>query len=244
MGNMGTSASKGRTRRTLRILLFGAGTSACAFAQFSSLSTPGDGSVLFFATPLAEKNTAEPAYGKIFQFDSSGLHLLYSRDIANQDQPCSSAYDLTALRAASEGSVWAVVGQCSCLDGNAADVYNCVKIDRYTSTVVTEGQSRDYPGEFWLSRNGKLALNRRGAYIIRPLRWICDRPRYRPDPGLIRQRGRLIQPLHSAGQYRLGNGTTGGRQRNGGSHQRRGPVDPGWRNHPAGPAPIRSGPLR
>jgi hypothetical protein len=64
-------------------------------AQFSSLSTNKDGSVLYFSTPLKEKNTAEPTYGKIFSIDSSGLHLLYSRDITAQDKACSNAYNLT-----------------------------------------------------------------------------------------------------------------------------------------------------
>jgi uncharacterized protein (TIGR03437 family) len=134
-------------------------------AQFSSLSTNTDGSVLYFSTPLREKGTDEPTYGKIFSIDSSGLHLLYSRDIADRDKPCSSAYNLTDIGTSSDGRVQAVAGQCSCLNGNPFDTYNCVKINRYTTTVISSGAERDYPGELWLSRNGKLALQRRGADI-------------------------------------------------------------------------------
>jgi uncharacterized protein (TIGR03437 family) len=153
------------TRNAFRLLLAVAAVSNGALAQFSSLSAPVDGSAVYFATPLHEKNTAEPAYGKIFRVDASGLHLLFSREIANRNQACSNAYDLTGIATSSDGAVLAVSGQCSCLDGNPVDEYNCVKIDRYTATVVSGGQSKDYPGEFWLSRNGKLALNRQGTNI-------------------------------------------------------------------------------
>jgi uncharacterized protein (TIGR03437 family) len=159
------SAANSGVRRALRLLLSGAGISVCALAQFSSLGTPRDGSFLLFSTSLQEKNTSEPAYGKIFRFDSSGLHLLYSRDIADRDKPCSNAYNLTDIGVSPDGSVLAVGGQCSCLNGNPFDTYNCVKMDRYTTTLVAGGQSHDYPGQFWLSRNGKLALDRVGTNI-------------------------------------------------------------------------------
>lgn len=162
---MAISASKRWTRRLLRVVLLGIGASAYTFAQFSSLSTPRDGSVLYFSTQLKEKNTAEPVYGKIFQVDSSGPQLLYSRDITNRDKACSNAYNLTDVSVSSDGGVLAVSGQCSCLNGDSFDQYNCIKINRYTTTVVANGQSRDYSGQLWLSRNGKFALRRVGANI-------------------------------------------------------------------------------
>jgi len=39
----------------------------CAKGQFSGLATPGDGSRVYFATTLRQKNTTQPTYGKLFQ---------------------------------------------------------------------------------------------------------------------------------------------------------------------------------
>ena len=136
------AASERRTRSVFRALLIAALISTCAFAQFSSLATPRDGSVLYFSTQLKEKNTAQPVYGKIFRSDPSGLQLLYSRNITDQDKPCSNAYNLTDISVSSDGGILAMGGQCSCLNGNPFDEYNCVKFDHYTTTVVAGEQSR------------------------------------------------------------------------------------------------------
>jgi len=55
--------------------------SSCAVAQFFSLATDASGSRLYFATPLRQKNTAQPAYGKVFRMDSSGLSMQEYLDI-------------------------------------------------------------------------------------------------------------------------------------------------------------------
>jgi uncharacterized protein (TIGR03437 family) len=157
----------------MKPLIFAA-LSTCAFAQFASLSTPKDGSTLYFSTPLKEKNTAEPTWGKIFRLDETGLYLLYSREITDREKACSNAFDLSNVSVSSEGGLVAAIGQCSCLNGNIFDQYNCVKIDHFTTTLVSGGQARDYPGQFWLSRNGRLALNRRGANAFSPSAVVID----------------------------------------------------------------------
>jgi hypothetical protein len=45
-------------------LLCTLGFSIAAFAQLFSLATPADGSRVYFATPLRQKNTNQPAWGK------------------------------------------------------------------------------------------------------------------------------------------------------------------------------------
>lgn len=60
-----------------------------ALAQFFSLATDADGSRLCFATPLRQKNTAQPTYGKLFRMDSSGLKLQESR-IVQPPEPVPS----------------------------------------------------------------------------------------------------------------------------------------------------------
>ncbi len=52
-----------------------------AAAQFFSLATSGDGSQLYFATPLRQKDTTtpQPDWGKLFRIDVNGLSLQESR---------------------------------------------------------------------------------------------------------------------------------------------------------------------
>jgi hypothetical protein len=98
--------------------------SACAIAQFFSLATTGDGSQLYFATPLRQKNTTtvQPIYGKLFRIDASGLSLQESRTyqpppfvptgIAAIDRyTLSNAYDLQFADVSSDGQVVAATGR-------------------------------------------------------------------------------------------------------------------------------------
>jgi len=51
----------------LRIAAVVVAFSNYALAQFFSLATGADGSRLYFATPLRQKNTVQPTYGKLFR---------------------------------------------------------------------------------------------------------------------------------------------------------------------------------
>ena len=62
-----------RNALMFRCLLFIAVFSVSACAQFLGLATPADGSRVYFATPLRQKDTTQPTYGKLFQVDNSGL---------------------------------------------------------------------------------------------------------------------------------------------------------------------------
>jgi uncharacterized protein (TIGR03437 family) len=151
-----------------------AALSARASGQFSSLTTPADGSALYFSTPLRETNSAEPVYGKIFRLDARGLHLMYSRDITNRDNLCTNAYNLTDISVSSAGGVLAIGGQCSCLNSDVLTLNYCGKIDHYTTTLESGGVSKDYSGQFWLSRNGRLALSRNGSPNYFPTASVID----------------------------------------------------------------------
>src|SRR5258708_31068911 len=54
-----------------------------AAAQFASLSTTHDGSVLFFTTPLSQTGSGQPDYGKVFIVDGNGVRplLVRNRDV-------------------------------------------------------------------------------------------------------------------------------------------------------------------
>ena len=55
-----------------------------AMAQFESLSTTHDGSVLFFTSRLSQAGTNQPHYGKVFLVDSRGVPLLVRERVSSR----------------------------------------------------------------------------------------------------------------------------------------------------------------
>jgi uncharacterized protein (TIGR03437 family) len=129
-------------------------------AQFFGLGTPADGSSVFFATSLPQKNTAQPAYGKIFRVDANGLALVESR--AYQTGPpaqfgmvLSNAYNLVFVDVSSDGATTAMYALRDC---SAPDAL-CLKTDAaQLTTIATPSGTRDYQGALHLSANGKWAF--------------------------------------------------------------------------------------
>src|SRR4051794_29024407 len=74
--------------RSILILFF---LSRLAVAQFSSMVTNDDGSVLYFITTLKQKGTDQPNWGKIFKADVAGVHL-YSVLEKDSSNPFRSNY--------------------------------------------------------------------------------------------------------------------------------------------------------
>src|SRR6266853_1420406 len=150
----------------LRIAAVVVAFSNYALAQFFSLATNADGSRVYFATPLRQKNTAQPTYGKLFRMDSSGLNLQESR-IVQPPEPVpsgiagvgiyhlSNAYDLRAVDVSSDGQVMASTGFRDCI----GDLALCSKgADGYVTTITIGSRSEDYVGNLRLSANGKWAF--------------------------------------------------------------------------------------
>src|SRR5580692_5263886 len=95
-----------------------------AAAQFFSLATTGDGSRLYFATPLRQKDTTtpQPDWGKLFRIDVNGLSLQESRAYQaplpllppgppSDRYSLSNPYDLQFTDVSSEGDVIAATAQ-------------------------------------------------------------------------------------------------------------------------------------
>jgi hypothetical protein len=150
----------------LRLLLLLAGFSASAFAQFFSLTTPADGSRVYFATPLRQKDTTQPTYGKLFHVDDSGLKLFLARDVVHPPPPglggiaFTNAYSLSSADVSSDGQVFAATGSRDCV-GFYLECNKALYIS--TTTITSNGQPQDYEGTLKLSHNGKWAF---GGYHI------------------------------------------------------------------------------
>src|SRR5450432_541468 len=138
-----------------------------AIAQFSGLATPGDGSRVYFATALRQKNTTQPVYGKLFTLDPAGLKLFLSRDAQIPPAPApgtisgtpTNPYDLQAASVSADGKVFAASAIRECVGAGSI----CTRLERYFTTIGAAGQDRnypdrDYPGDLRLSASGAWAF--------------------------------------------------------------------------------------
>ncbi len=151
----------------LRLTVLSLAICACANAQFSGLATSGDGSRVYFATALRQKNTTQPLYGKLFTVDSTGLKLFLSRDAqiptppppGTFPVPLTNAYNLQAARISSDGKVLAIMGIEYC-DGPGEF---CTRAEPYITTISAAGQDKDYRGDLLLSAGGTWAFGVSGV---------------------------------------------------------------------------------
>jgi uncharacterized protein (TIGR03437 family) len=132
-----------------------------AAAQFFGLATPANGSAVYFATPLPQKDTTQSTYGKIFRADASGLHLVLSRDrtpptvLLPSPPNCNptNAYSLFGADTSSDGTVTAFAGWRDCVTPDELEMP-----DRSSTTIITPSGQSDYTGDLKLSANGAWAL--------------------------------------------------------------------------------------
>ena len=123
----------------LRLPVFALAICLPGNAQFSGLATSADGSRVYFATALRQKNTTQPVYGKLFTVDSAGLKLFLSRDAQIPPPPApgtnsgtqTNAYDLQAASVSSDGKVFAASAIRGCVGGG----YVCNPLERYFTTL-------------------------------------------------------------------------------------------------------------
>ncbi len=151
----------------LRLTVFSLVICACGNAQFSGLATNSDGSRVYFATGLRQKNTTQSTFGKIFAVDSTGLKLFLSREAQIPTPPppgtfpipLTNAYNLQAARISSDGKIFAAVGIEYC---SGAGEF-CTRAEPYVTTISAAGQDKDYPGDLRLSGGGTWAFGVSGV---------------------------------------------------------------------------------
>src|SRR5208283_2156841 len=79
-----------------------------AAAQFAGLATTGNGSVLYFSSPIRQKGTDQTFHSKIFQWDASGgIGVFAEVQSEGQSDGCvtNSFYQLQAPQVSDGGMV-------------------------------------------------------------------------------------------------------------------------------------------
>jgi uncharacterized protein (TIGR03437 family) len=135
------------------------GICLCARGQFFGLATPADGSRVYFATTLRQKNTTQPLWGKLFQVDASGLQLITVRDEVDPPTPIvagalTNAFNIIGASVSADGGVFALEGARKCIGPGEF----CTRQELYASTVTISGQSKEYTGRLQISGNGEWAF--------------------------------------------------------------------------------------
>jgi uncharacterized protein (TIGR03437 family) len=135
-----------------------------AVAQFESLSTPDDGSILFFTTRLRQAGTDQPAHGKLFIADHQGVRplMIRNRDWTPMElygQPglgVSNYYDVIGVDIAGDGSRLATVALRDCRFSEDM----CVYTDQSWTTVYDRNgqESSSFKGCTRLSSNGRWGI--------------------------------------------------------------------------------------
>jgi len=138
----------------LRTFLFLILFTATLQAQFSGFASTADGSALYLATNYAQKDTGQPAWGKIFTIDSQGLRPLAIRERENTEPGYTNYYWLSAPSVSSDGKVVAYSGNRDCGLGRA-----CVGAQFSKTTITGPPGTADFTvnGLAYVSRDARLA---------------------------------------------------------------------------------------
>lgn len=134
------------------ILLF----AATASAQFTRLASTGDGSRLFFSSPLRLRGTTQTFDAKIFRIDEQGPALFAARLRGERfGWTWTQFYDLTLPQVSRDSSVVAYTGVRACNGGSG-----CLNVQTAEGTVVDAAGNERLRGTGYvnLSRNGRYAL--------------------------------------------------------------------------------------
>lgn len=130
--------------------------SSTAFAQFTGLATPADGSVVYFTSALRLKGTNQPSHGKLFAADENGVRVVESRNrIDPPFDPFGACLfgDIYAFQAAEISAD----GQTIAARGSRSSSGSCRVFARATLVRSPAGE-REYPGVLRLSANGRYAV--------------------------------------------------------------------------------------
>lgn len=133
-------------------------TIACpAGAQFSGLSVTGDGSTVYFSTPLRLRDSAQSFDGKLFRIASGGAPSLFMSQ--ERGQPIawsySNFYNLQAPQVSSDGKVIAYTGTRACSGGSG-----CLAVQ------TAQGTLTDSSGKALLAAIGFVNLSPNGQYAV------------------------------------------------------------------------------
>jgi len=131
-----------------------------AAAQWASLATNNDGTQVYFVSTLQQSGSTQPAWGKLFIADQSGVHalLIRNRDIVGTDIPpltnfiLTNAYNVLGVDVATDVSRLSVVATGVCTISSGICDYS--DIPTTTTVYDANGNGTNYPGRGRLSPNG------------------------------------------------------------------------------------------
>ena len=139
-----------------RLLLFVLAFAWQCAAQFTGLASNGDGSVLYFSSPLRIRGSGESFNPKIFRMDSSGPTLFRSQDPGPPvGWTVTNFPNLTAPQVSTDGAVVAFSGERGCGGGSG-----CITVQKVQGTVV------DRNGNQLLSAFGYVDISPSGRYAL------------------------------------------------------------------------------
>lgn len=130
---------------------------------FSHLATDGDGTTLYFSSPMRLRGTTQYLHPKIFFWDSAIGVTLYEQRASDVPYPLpplgfagNAFFSLIAPDVSSDSSTITITGVSFCDAGD----YCLMGRDEYQTTVYVAGGhvSRAIPGSGSLSRNGRYLL--------------------------------------------------------------------------------------
>ena len=127
-----------------------------AAAQFAGLTTTGNGSVLYFSSPIRQKGTSQTFHSKIFQWDASGGIRVYAEvQSEGQSDGCvtNSFYQLQSPQVSDDGMVIAYTAS---RPGPGARF--CAPAETNQGIVALPGREVTLAGNIALSRNGRYAV--------------------------------------------------------------------------------------
>ncbi|MGJ5815008.1 IPT/TIG domain-containing protein [Paludibaculum fermentans] len=125
------------------------------FAQFASLSTTNDGSVLYFTTPLVRTGTDQPAHGKTFRIGANGLEVVEIRTVTPtaEGSRITNYYDIERVTVSGDGSVVATAARRDC------NAMGCSRIPNQMTNAVGSGPAVEFTGAATMSTNGRYLVN-------------------------------------------------------------------------------------
>ena len=143
-----------------------------AAAQFEGLTTTGNGSALYFSSPIRQKGTNQTFHSKIFEWDASGGIRVYAEVTSEgQSDGCvtNSFYRLTAPQVSDDGTVVAYTAS-----RPGPDARFCPPVETSQGIVALPGSEVTLAGDIALSRNGRYAITTPLAAITDSFHIVTD----------------------------------------------------------------------
>lgn len=124
-------------------------------AQFSSLSTTNDGSVLYFTTPLTRTGTDQPSHGKTFRIAANGLEVVEIRTVTPtaEGSRITNYYDIERVTVSGDGRIVATAARRDC------NAMGCSRIPNQLTNAVGNGPAVEFTGAATMSTNGRYLVN-------------------------------------------------------------------------------------